>query len=245
MKGRPPAFQLYVKDWLTSKKRAAMSLDQQAAYFNLLCHCWDTDDCSLPDNAELLAALSELREHWNTRSTPVHQAFVPHPKKPGFLTNMRLYAEHQKYLQIQKERRRAGQQSGASRRKANSNTIEHVFNKSSAPVEQLPNSSIPSSSSKKRYMRGDVLNGHRASFDRFWTVYPRKRSKGQAEQAWAKLQPDDALLGAMLTAIEQAKRTPDWIKDRGKFIPYPSTWLKAKGWEDEYAAPTQHDRIPL
>jgi uncharacterized protein YdaU (DUF1376 family) len=105
--GRPPAFQLYVKDWLTSKKRAAMSLDQQAAYMNLLCHCWDTDDCSLPDDPTVLASLSELREHWNTRSTPVQQAFDPHPKKPGFLTNLRLYAEHQKYREIQKERRPA------------------------------------------------------------------------------------------------------------------------------------------
>jgi uncharacterized protein YdaU (DUF1376 family) len=158
--GRPPAFQLYVKDWLTSKKRAAMGLDQQAAYMNLLCHCWDTDDCSLPDDPAILASLSELREHWNTRSTLVQQAFEQHPNKPGFITNMRLYAEHQKYRQIQKERRRAGRQSGASRRKGKANNTEQVFSKCSASVEQLPNSSIPSSSSisekKKRENSGGI-----------------------------------------------------------------------------------------
>ncbi|HEX6727878.1 MAG TPA: DUF1376 domain-containing protein [Nitrospira sp.] len=245
---RPPAFQLYVKDWLTSKKRAAMALDQQAAYFNLLCHCWDTDDCALPDDRAILAALSELREHWNSRSTPVHQAFVPHPKKPDFLTNMRLYAEHQKYLQIQKERRRAGRESGASRRRSRANTTEHVFNKRSAPVEQLPTSSIPTSSSKKEDIpasRREILNGHRASFDRFWSAYPKKRDKKEAEKLWARLLPDESLVASMLHSIEQAKQTPEWGKDRGQFIPYPTTWLNKRRWEDDYSSPATAQRIPL
>ena len=25
----------------------------------------------------------------------------------------------------------------------------------------------------------------------------------------------------------------DWRKENGKFIPYPGTWLNAKGWESE------------
>ncbi len=49
-----------------------------------------------------------------------------------------------------------------------------------------------------------------------------------------KLKPDDVLLGTMLSKIDQAKQTDDWRKDNGKFIPYPATWLNAKGWEDEY-----------
>ena len=27
--------------------------------------------------------------------------------------------------------------------------------------------------------------------------------------------------------------TEQWKKDNGKYIPYPSSWLNAKGWEDE------------
>lgn len=152
---RPPAFQFYVKDHLTSKKRAAMGLDQQAACMNLLCHMWDTDDCSLPNDPIILAALSELRDQWNTRSTLVQQAFVEHPKKPGYLTNLRLYFEHQKYLKIQKERRRAGRESGLSRRKYKQNNSEHMFNKRSPNDEQMANSSSSSSNSNKKKKETD------------------------------------------------------------------------------------------
>jgi hypothetical protein len=37
----------------------------------------------------------------------------------------------------------------------------------------------------------------------------------------------------MLESLDRAKRSADWVKDAGQFIPYPATWLNAKGWEDE------------
>ncbi|HHY26429.1 MAG TPA: DUF4373 domain-containing protein [Desulfitobacterium dehalogenans] len=74
------------------------------------------------------------------------------------------------------------------------------------------------------------INAH---FDVFWKAYPRKKSKGQAEKAWKKIQVDEQLLATMIAKIEQAKKSTAWIKDGGKWIPYPSTWLNAKGWEDE------------
>ena len=70
-------------------------------------------------------------------------------------------------------------------------------------------------------------------FDAFWEAYPRKRSKGQAEKTWVKINPDDDLLEEILAGLENAKRSVDWQKDGGQFIPYPATWLNAKGWEDE------------
>ena len=73
-------------------------------------------------------------------------------------------------------------------------------------------------------------------FDAFWESYPRKRSKGQAEKTWVKLNPNDDLLEEILTGLENAKNSIDWQKDGGQYIPYPSTWLNAKGWEDELPA---------
>lgn len=74
-----------------------------------------------------------------------------------------------------------------------------------------------------------------AGFERFWSAYPRRRNRGQAEKAWAKLKPDGSLLGRILQAVEVAKSRDDWRKDGGRFVPYPATWLNAKGWEDEDA----------
>jgi hypothetical protein len=71
-------------------------------------------------------------------------------------------------------------------------------------------------------------------FDSFWAAYPKKRSKGQAERAWMKICPDEALFKEIMSGLEKAKISHDWVKDGGQFIPYPATWLNAKGWEDEH-----------
>ena len=68
----------------------------------------------------------------------------------------------------------------------------------------------------------------------FWQAYPKKKSKGQAEKAFERINPDDQLLATILAAIERAKESEDWQKDRGKYIQFPATWLNAKGWQDEF-----------
>ena len=70
-------------------------------------------------------------------------------------------------------------------------------------------------------------------FDRFWGAYPRKVSKADARKAFAKLNPDVALVEDMLRALDWQKRLPEWTKDGVKFIPYPATWLNGRRWEDE------------
>lgn len=73
-------------------------------------------------------------------------------------------------------------------------------------------------------------------FDQFWAAYPKRRSRGIAEKAFLRLNPNAVLLAAMLKAIERAKASEQWTKDGGQFIPYPATWLSARGWEDEMAS---------
>jgi hypothetical protein len=71
-------------------------------------------------------------------------------------------------------------------------------------------------------------------FPEFWTAYPRKQDKGHAKKAWAKLKVDRPLLTIMLNSIVKAKESDQWVKDNGKFIPFPATWLHGEGWTDEY-----------
>ena len=71
----------------------------------------------------------------------------------------------------------------------------------------------------------------------FWTAFPKKRSKGAAEKVWKRLNHGPEMVAAMLAAIEALKLSPEWQKDGGQFIPYPATWLNAKGWEDEIPPP--------
>lgn len=79
------------------------------------------------------------------------------------------------------------------------------------------------------------------AFASFWSAYPKKKNKGQAEKTFAKLKPDSDLLQTILNAVEGACHSADWLKNDGQFIPYPATWLAAKGWEDES---TSHSAKP-
>jgi len=71
-------------------------------------------------------------------------------------------------------------------------------------------------------------------FEIFWKAYPKKKSKGQAEKVWKKIKPGNGLFEKIMDGLEKSKKSEDWEKNWGQFIPYPSTWLNAKGWEDEY-----------
>ena len=77
-------------------------------------------------------------------------------------------------------------------------------------------------------------------FERFWKAYPKKRAKGDAEKAWNALKPSEPLVNQIIATLELAKTSAEWQKDNGQFIPYPATWLRRIGWEDEYG-PDQAD----
>lgn len=77
-----------------------------------------------------------------------------------------------------------------------------------------------------------------ALFAEFWAAYPKKKSKGDAEKAWDKIKPNEHLADTILQAVERAKTSVDWMKDAGQYIPYPASWLNARGWEDEPPAGT-------
>jgi hypothetical protein len=68
-------------------------------------------------------------------------------------------------------------------------------------------------------------------FIAFWDAYPKKVGKGAAWAAWKKaIRPDTT---EILAAVEVQKTTEQWLKDKGKYIPNPATWLNQRRWEDE------------
>lgn len=70
-------------------------------------------------------------------------------------------------------------------------------------------------------------------FAEFWSAYPRKDSKAKAKTSWDKLNPDKELVSRIMAALEQHKRSEQWTRDGGQYIPYPATWLNQRRWEDE------------
>jgi len=77
-------------------------------------------------------------------------------------------------------------------------------------------------------------------FSRFWSAYPKKKAKDAAMKAFAKRKPSEALLANMLLAIEAQKRTDDWKRENGRYIPHPATWLNGGCWEDHADEKANH-----
>lgn len=69
-----------------------------------------------------------------------------------------------------------------------------------------------------------------ATWETFWTLFPRRVAKREGEKAWARMSVADR--EAAITAL------PDWLRvwrARGdiQYVPYPATWLNGARWEDE------------
>lgn len=70
-------------------------------------------------------------------------------------------------------------------------------------------------------------------FSEFYAKYPKKVKKQEVKKWFKKNKPSSELFSSMMNSLEQFRGCQDWLKDNGQYIPYPSTWLNQKRWEDE------------
>lgn len=69
-------------------------------------------------------------------------------------------------------------------------------------------------------------------FDLFWQMYPRKVGKKLCQTIWhRKIDSND--VDAIYTGLRKMRKSEQWKKDGGKYIPHPSTFLNQERWNDE------------
>lgn len=93
--------------------------------------------------------------------------------------------------------------------------------------------------------KGDELDWKPERFEAFWRYYPamggraggRKPAKARARKAWNKLRADDDTIREMATALQRQKNSEQW--QAGVGIPYASTWLNGRMWEEDFEPPAQ------
>lgn len=101
------------------------------------------------------------------------------------------------------------------------------FESLSNGLESLPNASEKGKGKGK-------LNGKEIEmeFEQFWVVYPKKKNKDKALEYWHKKEGKPPI-AEILAKLELQKKSVDWQKDNGQFIPYPGSYINAGGWFDE------------
>lgn len=77
-------------------------------------------------------------------------------------------------------------------------------------------------------------------FARFWGDYPVKKSKPEALKAWMKL--DLEIMETAITHIPVMVATPLFP---GQVMPYPSTYINQRRWEDELPGKKVDPNIPV
>lgn len=92
------------------------------------------------------------------------------------------------------------------------------------------------------------VNTYTDDFLEFWQAYPKKVGKGAAWSAWKKTKKQRPPNGRVVEAVNTQKRSDQWSRDGGQYIPNPATWLNQHRWEDEAEAAHQEpiiERVPF
>ena len=81
------------------------------------------------------------------------------------------------------------------------------------------------------------VNTYTDDFLEFWQAYPKKVGKGAAWSAWKKTKKQRPPNGRVVEAVNTQKRSDQWSRNGGQYIPNPATWLNQHRWEDEASPP--------
>jgi uncharacterized protein YdaU (DUF1376 family) len=114
MANRFPYFPFYPNDWLASSKRAVMTLSEQGAYFNLLCHYWESGCSGLETSDLILQGLAGIRpsDRKAPRMETLLSCFIV---RDGKLHNERLEKVYLEAVSYSDARKAAGVRGAESR----------------------------------------------------------------------------------------------------------------------------------
>lgn len=115
-KVKAPAFQFYVKDFLSDANQAGMSAQETGVYIRLMCHEWNEAGGGIPDDAARCARMggitpAQMRSSW----AAIRSCFVAHPMAPERLLHPRLEKERVKQSDFRRRQSDKGKASAANR----------------------------------------------------------------------------------------------------------------------------------
>lgn len=115
-----------------------------------------------------------------------------------------------------------------SNRDSLSLSLNTSVSSSNTKDKQLTDISKKETNKERKSSDDDVT----AMFDRFWKEYPKKRNKQGSFRAFRNIKSLKAEFPNIIQGLERDKRSAQWNKDGGQFIPNPTTWLHQERWKD-------------
>lgn len=223
-------FPFYPRDWLTDPKVMSMNIAQRGAYIHLLAIQWQ--EGYLPGNSDECALFCG-----GSKLSPILLVCFP-VDGDGYRRNPKLEKvrkeQRDKYEKVSKRN-----SDNAKKRWQSDGSATAEPRLTSGKPETSDSDSVSSSSStstrNKEQGKGKGPEIYSEDFEAFWDSYPRKIGKRSAYAIWKRLSDDqkgEAI--ADLLSHDRTGRDPDWIKDGGRYIPHPTTYLNREGFSDEW-----------
>jgi uncharacterized protein YdaU (DUF1376 family) len=209
------SYQFHIRDYLTKTRH--LTLLEDLAYRRLI-DTYYTEEQPLPADPARAARLIAMPDNVDEVTAVLDEFFT---LEDSGWTNQRCDFEITKY-----------HGKADSARRANKAKVEKKSLKSELVTELKPEP-FQDATSKPKNQRTSKPSISLVGFESFWSSYPRKTAKAEALKAFTKINPDEQTLTKMVAAVERSKLSTDWTKDNGQFIPFPSTWLNQRRWEDE------------
>ena len=239
-KDRPPSFQFYPRDFISDPAVQTMTVEQQGAYFRLLCFAWlQPRQGWLRDDDAQLSLLSGLNGTWTQNRPSIERAFVV---RKGWWIQRRMVRERKK----QKNRRFQAQKgasvtnaarwgSVAQRQSERRPSVSPAFASAFAVGEEESKPTpCPSGDGRQEGLEGigeESLHEWSKGFDLFWKEYPRKVARIEAFNAYRKLKPrTQETYDLLFAGLEAWKRI--WSKREPDKIEHAATWLNNRRYED-------------
>ena len=224
-------FRMYA-EFATDPKVQVLTEALQRRYVMLLCMQCNNNYANRPDDEIALALRITLDELIETKETLKNRGLLfPDGSINGW--------EKRQYISDLKDPTAANRQ-----KRYRENKKQH---RNATVTSRLPESDTDTETDNKNpiaHPSDDATLAQKIyskQFMAFWDLYPRKKSKGDAAKAFKKVHPSDYHM--VRAGLEAAIKSADWLKDGGQYIPYPATWLRARGWED--AEPSEQEKKPF
>jgi hypothetical protein len=101
-----------------------------------------------------------------------------------------------------------------------------------AETQEYPEKDHPYIRESKVNKTPPTPKGESDAFQQFWDIYPNKQKKQYAKQIWSRKKLDSKL-AEVIRGVVMYKKTRQWIKDDGAFVPHASTFLNQELWLDD------------
>lgn len=232
--GKAPAFQFYIKDWLSDPQLKMASFSTKGIWIDMLCYMWGAKD-----RGTITGKREELSRMIGSNGIEF-DTFLDDAERLGFcdisvtdnkiitLCNRRMYRDDK-----ERKNNRLRQERFREKQKRNEEITPPSPSPSPTTKKKDTSNSISYLTKRKRKLTGKRLE----SFELFWDAFNYKTGKAEAADSWLDIpELTDSLVTEIISAAKITATARKEIVEKGGTPKMGQGWISARRWEDEVSA---------